>query len=198
MSPKSKLLLSFLAVLAGLALIASGIWAIKVRSPQVNQPFSAVSAEPIPVDPALAGTNELVIPDLGISAPIVSAPVSSDGAMSIPSDPVQVGLADNGSGLDAVSGTTVLAGHVNMAGQRGSLWDLGQVSAGTVAVTFDSASNRTDWAVDSLSTAPKSQVGEAVGSLDGDRRLVVLTCGGEVLNGEYPLNIIVTAHLVAA
>lgn len=151
--------------------------------------------QPSPSGQALVmgGKNRLFIPELSVSAPVVTATVDVAGSLSVPADPAAVGIADSGAALSDNAGSTVLAGHVNMDHQRGALWDLATVTPGASIITFDASGERTSWAVTSLTSSSKSSLPPGLASRSGDRRLVVITCGGQVHNGQYDQNVIAVA-----
>ena len=85
--------------------------------------------------------------------------------------------------MDADEGTTLLAGHVNLAGQGpGALFNLALMQPGDVVRTSDAEGNTTSWRVTSVVNRPKADgVEESV--LDGPvgpRKLAVVTCGGDL------------------
>jgi hypothetical protein len=81
---------------------------------QRAQPAPAPAPSPAPV-PAY-GPDRLGIPSLDIDAPLVPESVGAGGDLVIPGDPATVGRWREGPGLDAATGTTLLAGHVSVAG----------------------------------------------------------------------------------
>ena len=202
--------------LAGVALIVAGALgkfsdAAPLPSKQFSdvtataQPASAVAVKPLPadgqttgvavIDPASMGPNRILIPSLGIYAEIIPVPVDN-GALVIPDQPRQVGLDESGPPPVAQQGSTLIAGHVNMAGTQGALANLAGIQPGARIVVTDASRVRTDWAVDGLTVVRKAALPTGLDRGDGPRRLVVVTCGGQVHNGQYDMNVIAYAHPV--
>lgn len=194
-------------VVAGIAMavlvVLAVVWVREPLSlpaaPLPHAPFTSTTGAPAPVVEVAGGPNRLLVPSLSIDAPVDVQQMDDKGVLTGPSDPSRVGwdLA-SASPSAAAQGSTLLAGHVNMAGQRGALWDLAQVTAGAQVSTFDATGIRTDWVVTSLEAADKDQLPSGLAATDGPRRLVIVTCGGEVHDGEYAQNVIVTATPAAA
>lgn len=150
-----------------------------------------------------AAGGTLRLDALGVSAPVAAATVP-DGVLTPPHDVHQVGIWTGGAPLDAATGTTVLAGHVNMADQGpGALYDLVTMEPGQVVHTVDAAGASTAWRVTAVTQRPKSDgVDETIwGGLAGPRRLVVVTCGGDLDYsggvGDYRDNVYLYAEPVA-
>src|SRR5437773_2554054 len=76
------------------------------------------------------------LPTLCIDAALDAA-AETGGAMAIPANPSRVGWLTAAAALDAASGTTVLAGHVNAGGLSGALWHLTAIGPGALIVTTD-------------------------------------------------------------
>jgi hypothetical protein len=124
----------------------------------------------------------LSLDPLGVQAPIVDASVI-DGALTPPDDVSEVGIWLDGAPLDSSTGTTLIAGHANLAGQgNGALFDLGTVEPGQEIRTSDAAGNSTRWRVTSVVSRAKADgIEESVlAGPDGPRKLAVVTCGGEL------------------
>lgn len=179
--------------------VAAGV----VESPSAAVPGTAdpSAVEPDPVGNFSPGT--LTMDRISITAPIVEATVP-DGVLTPPEDVSKVGIWMGGAPLDSKTGTTLLAGHVNMAGQgNGALFDLSLMKPGDLLKTTDSGGVVTQWRVTRVVDRPKADgVEESV--LDGPagpRKLAVVTCGGELdyANGvgNYEDNVYVYADAVA-
>ncbi|MDI9919094.1 class F sortase [Rhodococcus sp. IEGM 1379] len=126
--------------------------------------------------------NTLSLDPIGVLAPIVDASVI-DGVLTPPANVHEVGTWLDGAPLDSATGTTLLAGHVNMTGQgNGALFDLGTMKPGQEIRTSDAAGNTTQWRVTSVVTRAKADgIEESVlAGPDGPRLLAVVTCGGEL------------------
>src|SRR5699024_8983131 len=83
------------------------------------------------VDPPSA-PRTLVLGGIGVEAPIGQATVPG-GVLTPPHDVSKVGIWTGGAPLDSETGTTLLAGHVNLVGQgRGALFDLALMQPGDI------------------------------------------------------------------
>ncbi|WP_258957007.1 class F sortase [Rhodococcus globerulus] len=147
-------------------------------APTARQSAPAVLA---PADAQMSPAT-LSLDPLGVQAPIVDASVI-DGALTPPDDVSEVGIWLDGAPLDSQTGTTLIAGHVNLAGQgNGALFDLGTVEPGQEIRTSDAAGNSTRWRVTAVVSRAKADgIEESVlAGPDGPRKLAVVTCGGEL------------------
>jgi len=103
-----------------------------------------------------------------------------------------------GAGLDASTGATVLAGHVNWKGQTGPFAELWDTRVGD-AVTVVGADGRTfAYRVAKVDTVAKDDLparAEELFGQAGPHRLVLVTCGGRWVGGHdgYESNQVVTA-----
>jgi hypothetical protein len=98
-------------------------------------------------------------------------------------------------------GTTLLVGHVTNDGP-GVFVDLARLRARDLVYVTSADGRRTSWRVVSRRTVPKDALPDSLWSHEGPRRLVLVTCGGEVvealnhdgtLSREYLDNLLVTA-----
>lgn len=150
--------------------------------------------QPAITPPRPVPSNTLSIPSLDITAPLVVEPVV-DHSLQIPGDVHTVGVWDGGGQLDGTSGTVLLAGHVNYAGQgEGSLWSLADIHINAPIYTSGPSGQLTTWKVDQVIAVPKDQLPQSIFTATGQRRLVIVTCGGTLLSdGHYVDNVIVLA-----
>lgn len=167
---------------------------------------SVGNTAPAPIEGAASGVNlaanTLSLDLIGVLAPIVDASVI-DGVLTPPDNVHEVGIWLDGAPLDSTTGTTLLAGHVNMTGQgNGALFDLGTMTPGQEIRTSDAAGNTTQWRVTAVVTRAKADgIEESVlAGPDGPRLLAVVTCGGELQYkdgvGSYADNVYLYAELV--
>lgn len=135
----------------------------------------------------------LSIDELDISAKIDPAGITAspeDGNIYPPDDARQIGYWGDLAPLNAFSGTTVLIGHVQTVDiARGALWNLAYAKPGTTVVLNDFDARKTSWRIVSLDIQPKDDIDSSIFSDQEERRLVIVTCGGE--NQAY--NVIATA-----
>lgn len=142
--------------------------------------------------------NHLYIPSLYVSAPVVPQGVNSSNEMSLPDNLHHVGLLETTSPLDADAGSTLIAGHVTAGGNPGALYFLGRVQPGASVSTVDDDGERTDWVVTSVRNFHKTSLPADLFDTDGERKLTLVTCGGQIIrtpDGRWTHedNIVVTA-----
>lgn len=197
-------------VLGGAGLVAWGLHpAPAPDAPLPTAPFS-VAATGRPGDPVRGATtstaskpealptpgpSRLVVPSLGIDAPIDDVALDPSGGLVVPGDPARVGRWTGAAASTARKGTTLLAGHVDSDGRLGALHGLSRAAPAARIVTTDAAGRPTTWQVVALETRHKDDVPAFPAT--GPRRLVVVTCGGRVLRTSagftYEDNVVVTA-----
>jgi hypothetical protein len=146
--------------------------------------------------------GHLVIPALCVDAPVVATSLT-EGSLRIPQDVHTVGWWAESAGFSAqgsATGTTLLAGHVNLPGQgSGALSRLGSVRPHDLVYTADHAGVVSRWRVVSLSEVRKDRLpSDVFAGRTGPRRLVMVTCGGPIIRvaghgAAYRDNVIVTA-----
>lgn len=116
----------------------------------------------------------------GGSAYLVHVQVTADGSLPVPSGVDQAVWW--GTGLDAASGATVFAGHVNWAGVTGPFAELWDDAVGDVVTIRDNSGAQWRYRVTQVLTLNKSQLPQqapALFSASGPPRIVLATCGGE-------------------
>lgn len=205
---KGWILAIFLALIVGVSLtfagLKSGSEGTTVSNPLVVggvlAPDTGIIS--VPVDIPLT-PNTLALDPIGVRAPIVDARVP-EGVLTPPENVKNVGIWLDGAPLDSVNGTTLIAGHVNLAGQgNGALFDLGTIAPGETIRTSDATGRSTSWKVMAVATRPKAEgIDESVlAGYEGPRRLAVVTCGGELEFeagvGNYTDNVYLYADLIA-
>ena len=198
LAPAAAALTVIAALVAGSALLAAGLH----RTPAAAAPLPAArfhltgpladhrtQGDPVAVKVA---ASHVYVPSLRIDAPWTREPVTA-GGLSIPADVHTVGLAAAGQ-PGGVVGTVLLAGHVNYVGQgAGALAELYRVAPGALVLLTDEHARVSRWVVTGLDDPLKRDVDKRIFTASGPRRLVLVTCGGAVHDGEYDRNIIVTA-----
>jgi hypothetical protein len=176
---------------------------LTVPDPGLGQPVPAQGAAgctPV-IEP-----STLIIPSICVNAPLVTTTRAPTGALQIPGDVHDVGLWDDGAPLLSTTGaadptgTTLLAGHVNDAGQgNGALFDLYQVQPGALVYATDAAGRTSVWRVVSAQSILKADLPAGVfAGPQGPRQVVIVTCGGSIhyqpgVGWTYDDNIVVTA-----
>ncbi len=162
-----------------------------------------ITAEPsqtsIPV--TTAPPQRILLPTLGVEAPVVPVGVESDGLMQIPEDVGTVGWYQYGASPGDSIGSAVLTGHVNDRNQGlGVFAQIGDLSPGDTLQVVDSIGTTRTFSVIARETWPKPEVPlDRLFDRTGEPRLVLITCGGifDRSSGNYEDNIAVTAVPVA-
>lgn len=217
-------LFCLVAVSAGAVLVAAGLQQHPPPpAPSAQHPFSLSpaqaqakaqagdpgtgTAEPAavpskPRNPALPSVlvpNHLYIPSLGVNAPLDPEPITKEGDFVVPPNVARVGLSSAGATLAAPDGTVLAAGHVNDYNQGyGALYQLSTIQPGALVVVTGNDGSPTRWVTDALANVNKSVLPQDIFDAHGERRLVLVTCGGKILtlpNGAhtYADNIVVSA-----
>lgn len=135
---------------------------------------------------------------LGIRAPIASADIDlATGALGIPKNIDRVGWWRDGASPGDDEGTILLAGHVDSAkAGAGAFYALKSARRGdTVLLSSDDGKTRR-WKVTGMRRTRKTDLPAGIFTRTGERRLVLVTCGGPFneQTGHYRDNIVVTAR----
>lgn len=106
-----------------------------------------------------------------------------------------------GAGLDAATGATVFAGHVDWKGQTGPFAELWTARAGDPVSVVDAAGRTWNYRVSRVETVSKGDLparAEEFFGQTGGHRLVLVTCGGRWVGGAdgYESNRVVIAERV--
>jgi Sortase domain len=136
-------------------------------------------ADPLP-DAPMAAPVRLVVPDVGIDAPVDPVGVTPDGLLQLPDDVHRVGWYRSGPVPGQPQGSAVLAGHVDSWNQGlGALSRLPSVEPGQQIAVTDAAGQLTRWQVVTRQLVVKQQLPlPELFTRSGPPRLVLLTCGG--------------------
>ena len=116
--------------------------------------------------------------------------------LDVPQNIDRVGWWRDGAAPGASNGTILLAGHVDSAKRgAGAFYALKSARRGdTISVRSENGTTRS-YRVASLRRVPKASLPSAIFTRSGERRLVLVTCGGpfDAARGRYRDNVIVTA-----
>lgn len=181
----------------------SSTWSVEVGTPvgptsaTIPPDSEGVSGSPPPATPSVLtpadmAPSTLFIPSLAAYAPVDNVAVTG-GAMRIPDDARRVGRWENGAALDDPTGTVLIAGHVAWHGRQGAMRDLAHIEPNAVVYTTAADGALTRWQVTSIRTASRFDVHQALFTKTGPHQLVLVTCGGRVIDGHFEHNVIVTA-----
>jgi sortase (surface protein transpeptidase) len=125
----------------------------------------------------------LVLPAIGVDAPVVPVGLDPTRQMEVPDDVATVGWYEPAAGTGVVPGrpgTAVLAGHVNSLRQgRGAFAELAQLAVGDEVIVGLTDGQIQSWSVISIERHPKDRLPlDELFVWDGPPRLVLVTCGG--------------------
>ncbi|WP_214369556.1 class F sortase [Pseudonocardia sp. H11422] len=177
---------ALVAATAAVALaLGVGAVAVVARSP-ADAPPAGPGTVPVgapPPRPAAAAAApavpaRLLLPDLGVNAPVESVGVGADGQLGVPVDPAVVGWWPDGAAPGSGRGTVVIDGHVNTrAGGPGALSRLHVLRPGAGATVLTDA-GAVRYVVQVVRSYPKETLPAEVFDSAGPPRLVLITCGG--------------------
>ncbi|MEO9322999.1 class F sortase [Nocardioides sp. C4-1] len=170
--------------------------------PAPPAPTVTVTAGPDPVraEPVTpSAPTRLIVPSLGIEAPVIEIALRSDAVLEPPADPAVVGWWDGSAEPGDTTGRVVLTGHTVSNGD-GALDPLPGLEGGRIVLVTETGRHRyrvTDNIVASYETVAERArdiFGQTEESPDG-ARLIVVTCTD--FNGQfYESNAIVVAEPV--
>jgi hypothetical protein len=167
------------------------------RPPVVAPPApGAAPARTAPVSPPA----RLLVPALGVDAPVDPVGVTDRGDLVIPEEVDRVGWYRFGPAPGAPAGSVVVAGHVDSARQgRGALFDLRSLAVGARIDLVTESGRTLRYRVTGRETIAKRRLPtERLFDRDGAPRLVVVTCGGpfDRATSAYRDNLVVAADPV--
>ncbi|WP_033293736.1 class F sortase [Amycolatopsis jejuensis] len=158
-------------------------------------PPPAAPAEHRPTQPGPQAPGTLRLPGGG-TATMVRQDLGPGNTLPVPSDVGQA--AWWGADLDAVSGASVFAGHVNWRGATGPFAELWNERIGGTVTIVDQAGKTTRYRISQLVTVHKNDLPARADDLFGQagpHRIVLVTCGGRWIGGSdgYEENRVVIA-----
>ena len=167
-------------------------------SPTATTGRPSLAAHPAVVTAAVVAVPlRLSVPRLGVRMPVIPVGVDRTGAMALPATPGTAGWYRYGPSPSSAAGATVIAGHVDTAGDgAGPLARLRSAHRGDVVVVA-TTNGSTTYVVTDVLRVPKSDVDlKAVFTRVGPARLHLVTCGGafDRRTGHYEDNVVVVAE----
>ena len=164
------------------------------------QPLSdtpGVAPNPQTAAPAPTGPDQLVAPDVGLSIQLVTGGRGPDGDMALP-EPDLAAVYTDSAALDALAGSTVIAGHVNY---RDAAWApmsaIAKLKAGNRILISDHTGTIRTYTVTALQLYPQQGLPAELFTRTGPRTVHLVTCGGpiETVNGQpaFTHNTVITA-----
>lgn len=152
-------------------------------------------AEPAPVRPEPPA--RIAIERIGVDHPVVPVGLEPDGTMEIPDDVHEIGWYEPGV-RPGEFGSAVLSGHVDSRAQgRGAFFELGRLDLDDVVTLAEADGTEQRWRVVARTRYAKDELPvDELFTWGGDeRRLVLITCGGEFdrASRHYRDNVVVIA-----
>lgn len=148
------------------------------------------------VAPAEQSATRLVIPALGVDAPVLPAPIVGD-TWQVDHLEQQIGHLERTAGPGESTGNMVLAGHVTLApdGRPGPFINLSTLVAGDTLIIQHHRQAFT-YRIDHLSTVKPTDVSVTLPTAEA--RLTLITClNYDRAAGKYADRLVVVAYLVA-
>lgn len=146
-----------------------------------SAPASAAPAQPGSGEKSPANVTPATVSLAGAEpAPVGLVDTAEDGALNIPKDIDTLGWWVGSKPMGADQGTTLIAGHVDSAAAGlGYFSKLTELEAGDPISVVDGLGVEWKFEVSETSQQVKSALPEDVFDTTGERRLVLITCGGE-------------------
>jgi len=143
----------------------------------------------------------VLIPSIGVNAPILAMGVDAAGQMETPTDAHSVGwyrfTAAPGS-----EGNAVLAGHVDWAGEVGVFGSIRTLTRGDVIEVTSQQDVAASYRVTSVTLVrpEEADIAAVVGERSGAQTLTLITCGGtwSRTTRDYDRRVVVRAERVLA
>ena len=159
-------------------------------------------AAPPPVAAQGAGWR-IIIPQIGVDAPIVSVGLDSAGAMGVPRGPDEVGWYQYGP-RPGQPGNVLLGGHVDWTDRQTGIphgavfWYLAKVPLGGEITITDGQRTYTYVVFEKRRYQWEDPAGVSVLQPTSDSRITVITCGGvfDRATRDYSMREVVIARLV--
>lgn len=161
------------------------------------------SGNPVNVSCNSLGANEIFIPNVNIFSEIDNSgklgTFDETGLFVLPETAFTSTQWVDGASATSDSGVTLIAAHRGYGGYRGVFNDLVNVSEGDVACVTDSEGKMQKYQIEKTEVYLKDDLPQSifVDALDGDKKLVLITCGGDLNRTStgsysYDKNVIVT------
>ncbi|MFH8926284.1 class F sortase [Streptomyces pristinaespiralis] len=196
------------AAVAGAVLVGSALYEESPPQPSPAQ-HRAAAARPAPQRPpqppavkplGRADPVRLLIPAIGVNAPLIRLQLNEKGALRPPpaAAPALAGWYGDGA-TPGEKGTAVTAGHVDTPAGRGVFYRLGSLGKGDTIDVVRKDRRTAVFTVDGVEVHDKNDFpDEKVYGDSGRPELRVITCGGDrSAKGGYEGNVVVYATLTA-
>jgi sortase (surface protein transpeptidase) len=141
-------------------------------------------------------TPASVVLDGAEPAPVGLSAVADDGTLNVPKDIDELGWWVGSKPMGAAAGTTLIAGHVDSAvAGLGYFAKLTEMQVGDPITVVDGLGQEWQFAVSDTQQTGKEALPAELFDTTGERKLALVTCGGEFdqATGHYTDNFIVWA-----
>ncbi|MCS5495637.1 class F sortase [Cnuibacter physcomitrellae] len=161
--------------------------------PDIPRVDAAAGGTPV----AVVAPVQVQVPDLGIDVAVDPEGTTDDGSLALDEDPGRASWYRYGPSPWSPKGSAVIAAHVDSFEYGlGDFASLASASAGQQVLVTGSDGSTAAFTVTTVQTLEKTGIDwNAVFERDGERKLTLITCGGEFDydTGHYLSNVIVTA-----
>jgi hypothetical protein len=201
--------ITFACIIAAIVLAAAGAvtWVVSPnwggnhdQSTSVRNVGEVPTTQPVPVLAAMIiSPVRIEVPRLKAVAPIVSVSTLPNNELDVPLNPKVVGWWDGGAKPGAAKGTAILDGHINYAGVRGVLADIGTLNPGDTIYVYglhDGKQTKVTFSITGVRTYNKQVLPyKEIFDQKSIGRLAIVTCGGpfDASTGNYRDNIVAFA-----
>ncbi|WP_311245389.1 MULTISPECIES: class F sortase [unclassified Microbacterium] len=164
----------------------------------LQDPVGAAGDSPVPMDDGSQMTvadmepNTMFIPALGVYMPVqadstfVSSRYSDFDTLKVPSNPRRAAHYAGGAPLvGGDAGTTLVAAHVSTGSGWGSLRYLYTLTGGELIYTKDAEGQVQEWQLTKMRVEQHTDFPQEYWSNEGERQLVVTTCGGPMTKDRH-------------
>jgi LPXTG-site transpeptidase (sortase) family protein len=179
---------------ASFALVAWGLASVRQQAYAPTRPPPTL-ATPTPSAAAAATLARLLIPGIGVDAPVDEIGLTPQGDLATPTDVSHVGWYRGGS-LPGQPGSSVIDGHLDWRGGPAVFANLGHLHAGDQLHVTYSNGHAASFLVSTMATYPADLRPPAeLFRADGPPQLVLITCAGPWDGAGYRDRLVVTAVL---
>lgn len=149
--------------------------------------------------PAVGTPVHLIIPSIGINAPLEDVSLTSDGDLATPQQHPwdDAGWYQNGP-LPGQQGSSVIDGHLDRPGGYPAVfWHLRDLRSGDSVLVLDALGNTWHFRVLSLATyPPQAAPVQAIFGTTGGNYLNLITCAGTWLPAQHQTNLRLVVYTV--
>ena len=203
-----------LGAAVGVGLLATAIAALALTAPTrtdtgdrfVEIPAAVESIQFLEAPVLAAGTDpdepipvSVHIPDLSVKSDVVPVGVDAENSVVVPDDIQEIGWYAFAAGPMDSQGSVVLVGHRDgVVSGRGAFYGIDQLKPGDPVILRTSDGSRIKFVVEDAQSVSRERFAELapeIFSSIGNKRLILITCGGEYVKsaGGYQENVLVTA-----